>query len=108
MAWAEVGRPAHAAMLDWYRQLVTLRRTRPELSDPRLDSTSVDVDVDLSTLVISRGRIRLFVNLGDAERCWPSPDPSSLLAASDPNVRRDGAGVVVPPDAVAILQTSDA
>ena len=107
LVWAERGRPPHAAILDWYCQLVRLRRTRPELSDPRLDRIAVDVDERASTLVVTRGRIGLLVNVGDGERCFACPDGAALLAASDPNVRREVDAVVVPPDAVAILETDD-
>ena len=107
LVWTERGRPPHADILDWYRQLVSLRRTRPELSDPRLDRIAIDVDERASTLVITRGRIRLLVNVGDGEHCFPRPDGVALLTASDPTVRLDLDAVVVPADAVAILDTGD-
>ena len=90
-------------MLDWYRELVRLRRSRPELSDPRLDRTGVDVDEQASTLVITRGPIRLFVNLGDGERRFACSEKMAILAASDAKVRLDLDAVVVPADAVAVL-----
>jgi maltooligosyltrehalose trehalohydrolase len=107
LSWAELGRPPHAAMFDWYRRLVALRRSRPELSDPRLDRVTVDVDERASTLVMTRGRIRLLVNVGDGERCFPRSGGGALLAASDPSVRLDLDVVVVPPDAVAIVEAGD-
>ncbi len=103
LKWTELERPPQADILDWYRQLVRLRRSRPDLTDPRLDRTDVDVDEQASTLVITRGRIRLLVNLGDGERRFPRPDQMALLAASDSKVRVDHDAVVVPADSVAVL-----
>jgi maltooligosyltrehalose trehalohydrolase len=40
--WDEVAVGAHASMFEWYRDLIALRRVRPELSDPRPTSTGVD------------------------------------------------------------------
>jgi maltooligosyltrehalose trehalohydrolase len=103
LSWTELERPPHADIFDWYRQVVRLRRSRPELSDPRLDGTDVHVDEQASTLVITRGRSRLLVNLGNGERRFPCPDHTALLAASDSKVRVDHDAVVVPADAVAVL-----
>ena len=52
-------------MLNTYRELIALRKARPELSDPWLDDVEVDVDEDARTIVLHRGGLRLAVNLGD-------------------------------------------
>ncbi|MFP5370723.1 MAG: alpha-amylase family glycosyl hydrolase, partial [Actinomycetes bacterium] len=35
--WAELDKPAHRDVYDLYRALIALRRSRPDLADPRLD-----------------------------------------------------------------------
>ena len=55
----------HATVLATYRELIALRKARPELSDPWLDEVDVDVDDDARTIVLHRGGLRLAVNLGD-------------------------------------------
>ncbi|MGH3946064.1 MAG: malto-oligosyltrehalose trehalohydrolase [Pseudonocardiaceae bacterium] len=62
--WSEPGSVPHAALLHLYRELIALRKGRPELSDPRLDRLTVDVNVDARTLVLHRGALRVVVNLG--------------------------------------------
>jgi maltooligosyltrehalose trehalohydrolase len=61
--WDEPGEPWHRDMLGLYRSLIALRRTRPELTDPRLDR--FDVRGADSWVVLHRGVLRLACNLGD-------------------------------------------
>lgn len=65
LRWEETGTAGHAEMLALYRALITLRRNHPELTDPRLDRFSVDVDEDRRVLVLHRGDLRVVCNLGD-------------------------------------------
>ena len=62
--WAERDQPGHAELLGLYRELIRLRRERPELADPRLDRLTVVQSGE--ALVLHRGTLRLAVNLGSA------------------------------------------
>ncbi|HEX4981453.1 MAG TPA: malto-oligosyltrehalose trehalohydrolase [Ilumatobacteraceae bacterium] len=108
--WHETDDDAHAAMLAWYRELIALRRHIPALSDPRLDRNQVDVDENRATIVVTRGPVKVIVNLGVADHHFrfTAESDARILAGSDPRVRADGTGVVVPPDAVAVVQVGDA
>ena len=61
--WSELEKPEHAGLLAWYRDLIALRKARPELSDPRLSSADLQVSDGLVTLhrggrlVLDRGRL---------------------------------------------------
>ncbi|MGH3826988.1 MAG: malto-oligosyltrehalose trehalohydrolase [Pseudonocardiaceae bacterium] len=61
--WSEPGAEPHAMLLRIYQELIALRKGRPELSDPRLDAVTVDVDEEARTLVLHRGALRVVVNL---------------------------------------------
>ncbi|MGW1449804.1 malto-oligosyltrehalose trehalohydrolase [Micromonospora sp. NPDC002411] len=39
--WAELDKPEHASMLSFYQRLIGLRRSVPDLSDPRMHAVSV-------------------------------------------------------------------
>ncbi len=65
--WSEPTREPHAGLLRTHRELVTLRRAHPELSDPWLGRLGVDIDEDIRTVVLLRGRLRVAVNLGEGE-----------------------------------------
>ena len=56
----------HTRMLRWYRSLIALRRSRPELTDPRMPLTRVEVDEDARTVLVHRGSLVIAANLGPA------------------------------------------
>ncbi|ALE74021.1 malto-oligosyltrehalose trehalohydrolase [Pseudonocardia sp. EC080610-09] len=102
--WSEPEQEPHATLLRMHRELIALRRTWPELSDPWLDSVGVDVHEQARTLVIARGAMRVVVNLG------PEPVTLSLgstitriLLASEPT-RSDDDSFTVPAEAFAICR----
>ncbi len=100
--WEEVRRPRHAGLLDWYRRLLALRRSLPELSDPRLESVQAWAEEEEGTLVMRRGSLLVLVNLSGEPRRLLEGD-AELLAASAEGVIVDD-GVLLPPDAVAIVR----
>jgi maltooligosyltrehalose trehalohydrolase len=101
--WAEPAREGHAGLLDWYRELIALRRQVPALADHRLDLVSTEYDQDAGWLVVRRGPVTVAVNLGERSWTFPAVPVPELLAASDPGIEPTGQGLVLPPDTVAIL-----
>ena len=59
--WSEVDAEPHAELLRWYRDLLALRARNEDLRNDRLDS--VGVVATESWLVVSRGSLRVVVNL---------------------------------------------
>lgn len=106
--WSELAGRHQTELLDWYRKLISLRRRRPELSDPRPGSTSVEVHAAHQTLVVGRGAVRILVNLGSERRRFGLPGPVTLLAASDPATVTGADEVVLPPDAAAVVEVAGA
>jgi maltooligosyltrehalose trehalohydrolase len=81
--WSEPQAQPHAGVLHIYRELIALRRRCPELSDPRLDALTIDVDEQARTLVLHRGALRVVVNL-NAQPAVVTVDraPTQVLLAS--------------------------
>jgi len=84
--------------------LISLRHRYSELADPRLDPTQVIVDAERATFVVDRGPTQVLVNLGPHGAEFVIAEHAVMLAASRPDIRRDGRTVGVPPDAVAIVR----
>jgi len=84
LRWDEAAAPEHAAMLDWYRSLIALRRAEPDLADPRLDRVRCEWDDDARWIVVHRGGFRVAVNLGDAEVSLPLGGPGREIRLSSP------------------------
>jgi maltooligosyltrehalose trehalohydrolase len=68
--WDERGREPHARLLEWYRDLIRLRRERADLRDPRLDLVHVDDDHEAQTVVVHRGDHLVVVNLASEPRAF--------------------------------------
>ncbi|GAA3613594.1 malto-oligosyltrehalose trehalohydrolase [Marihabitans asiaticum] len=65
LRWDELTRPDHARLLDWYRELIRLRREVPDLGDPDLTGPPARRE-DSGLLVLPRGRCEVVVNLTGA------------------------------------------
>lgn len=81
--WSELAQARHAAHLAWTRELIALRRQRPELSDGRRDRVEVTHD-ERSWLVVRRGRVAVVCNLGRERQTVPLPgSPQAALLSSE-------------------------
>ena len=101
--WSELDDERSAALLDWYRTLIALRRSRPELTDGRRDRVQVTYDEQARWIVVQRGAVAVACNLSSERRPVPLPGaPVDVLARSrhgyvfrDGCVETDGESVVV-------------
>jgi maltooligosyltrehalose trehalohydrolase len=104
--WSELDREPHRELLGWYRELIALRRARPELTDPRLGRVRVDYDEAARWLVVRRGRLRIVANLGPGSPRIPLDRPAiAVLAASDPRVTAARDGATLPATSFAVIET---
>ncbi|MGW5668186.1 malto-oligosyltrehalose trehalohydrolase [Micromonospora sp. NPDC003776] len=100
--WAELDKPEHREMYDFYRRLIALRKRRPDLSDPRLGQ--VEVRHGDQFLLMRRGECLVVANLaGKPQRInLPGVVRSVLLATeSGVTVMRDG--LELPAESAAIV-----
>ncbi|WP_051274409.1 malto-oligosyltrehalose trehalohydrolase [Cellulomonas sp. URHD0024] len=114
----ELELPDHARLRDWYRALIALRRSVPDLASGDLGATDVvwggesenrpqDVPWD-GWLVVHRGSARVVLNLSGDEVAIPvhTDDPVDLVASWESaslEPAPGGALVQMPPRSVAVL-----
>ncbi len=96
LRWGELPAPEHAAMLDWYRALIALRRAEPDLRSCGADDTAVRPGTPPHTLVIRRRGLVVAANFATAgaivgER-W-----SEVLLANRPEVATLAVGGTLAP-----------
>jgi malto-oligosyltrehalose trehalohydrolase len=107
--WSQPGREPYRALSGWYRELLALRRARPELTDPRLDQVHVSCDEEARWLLITRGPLRIAANLGLNPVRLPvapgRPGRPALLAASTPDITVDSGLISLPPASFAVADT---
>jgi maltooligosyltrehalose trehalohydrolase len=104
--WSQPAGEPHRELLAWYRELIALRRARPELTDPRLGLTRVSYDEDARWLVVARGRLLVVASLGGAPLRVPLPaPPTAILAESRPGAAIGETAVVMPATSFAVLES---
>ena len=101
--WDEVYRDRHREMLDWFKQMIHLRRSSPSLNDGDLSHAKVRYDAEKCWLVMDRGRMQILVNLGPNSVDLEVPARYTLAACSRPAVVPSAGGITLPADTFAVL-----
>ncbi|HEX2698722.1 MAG TPA: malto-oligosyltrehalose trehalohydrolase [Acidimicrobiales bacterium] len=99
--WSELGRKEHAAMLDWHRRLIALRRSVPALADARMEAVRCRFDEEAGWLEVRRGTVTVAGNIG----VLPVELVASgnLVLASEGAEMGTGGTLRLAPDSVAVL-----
>jgi malto-oligosyltrehalose trehalohydrolase len=102
--WSQPLEAPYKSLLDWYRSLLALRRSRPELTDPRLDQVRVSYSEDDRWLVVHRGALRVAANLGkgpvDVEL---AAGPCTVLLGSDREISVASGTATLPATSLAVI-----
>lgn len=108
--WDELRRDPHDKILDWHRSLIRLRRQLPELTDGRMEQTSVRFDETAQWLIMTRGSVLLVCNLADASQRIPCPGlwGKEIVLSSEKGITAEDNKVLMPGEAVAILSGAKA
>jgi maltooligosyltrehalose trehalohydrolase len=104
--WNESSQREHADMLAWYRDLIHLRRSTPDLNDGEPGYTRVSFDEKAKWLRIDRGSVTLICNLGESNYPVSLPEDSEIVLVSHGVVPARAANLALPPDSVAIIRKS--
>jgi maltooligosyltrehalose trehalohydrolase len=103
--WGELQTDEHARLLRFYRDLIALRRSEPDLADAWLEHLAVDYDEGLDWIVLSRGAFRIACNLS-AEAATVPVTGEVAFAWGEPTVGTDD--TVLPGHSVAVLRAVSA
>lgn len=108
LVWSELDEPIHHRILEWYRELIRLRRGLPIHGDGVGEGIRVLVDDDRRRLVFERDGISVRVNLGASD--WHSVIAAGdrLVMASDHAIRSGDNSICLPPSSVVILEVATA
>ncbi len=103
--WKEAGQREHATMLEWYRDLIRLRRATPCLNDGEPGHIRVTYNEDAKWLCMQRGPITVICNLGDGDHSFTLPKGGEVILASREGVSMQKDAVALPADTIAIVRT---
>ncbi|MEX2586586.1 MAG: malto-oligosyltrehalose trehalohydrolase [Actinomycetota bacterium] len=96
--WDEPRAGIHREMVQWYRELIALRR-RAKPGVPR----RIRCDQDKLWLAVESAELALVVNLASETVIVRLDSAERILSASDPDAVVNGSSVSVPPAAVAVV-----
>jgi maltooligosyltrehalose trehalohydrolase len=100
--WDEVDKEPHAGMLQWYKNLIKLRRSSG-LTDGHRDRIHVEFDEEAKWLTMRRGEFEIAVNFaGDRQAVPISHDPQNVMCSEQGFDVRPGL-IELPAQSVAIL-----
>ncbi|MHC5908703.1 malto-oligosyltrehalose trehalohydrolase [Streptomyces sp. S6] len=104
--WPEREKEPHARVLSWYRALIALRHTHPDLTDPDLTDLHIAFDETARWLAFRRGDVRVAVNLATAPADIPlGPRPARVLASWGPAEPPGADGLLrVPGESCTVLE----
>jgi maltooligosyltrehalose trehalohydrolase len=108
--WSEVAIEPHRNILNWYRDLITLRRRYPMLTNGHMNEVKTVFDQSNYWFAMLRSPLAVIFNLSAHRRSLVLPDGVSdnLLMGSDPTVLVRDQFLELPPDSVAILAPPEA
>jgi maltooligosyltrehalose trehalohydrolase len=102
--WAELGSARGERLLGVYRRLAELRRTLPDLTDPRFTRVECTADEDTRLFTMQRGETLVAVNFGSSPATLTLDPPSGELLFTTPSGASYEHGVLrLPPHAGALL-----
>ncbi|GAB2760335.1 malto-oligosyltrehalose trehalohydrolase [Nocardioides pakistanensis] len=99
--WSERDSGDHARLLQWYRDLIHLRREQRDLHDPHLGRVRARHDHDTGLFTMERGRHRVLVNLSAAE--VRTEAVGEVLLSWEPGVAVVDGVVEVPPHCAVVV-----
>jgi maltooligosyltrehalose trehalohydrolase len=102
--WEEQTRQPHAEMLEWYKKLIALRKSHPDLTSGSFEHAHIEFSEDDKWLVMRRGAIEVVVNLGRESLIRSTMATVQLLLSSDACVKLERGALTMPPESVVILK----
>ena len=100
LRWDEIDEMDHASMLQWYQDLVALRRVTPDLHTGDASQVAVRSDGERHVLVYSNAGIVVACNLGaDAVTVEEALGAERVMSSAA------GSGTELPPESVAVWST---
>jgi maltooligosyltrehalose trehalohydrolase len=103
LPWNEIHQEPHATLLQWYKDLIALRRCQPGLTDGRMDRVEVHFDERAKWLVVTREEVEVVCNLGKDRLAIPVKCARRPLLVSEDGWQMRPGLMELPGESVAVL-----
>jgi len=107
LKWQETTEPRHAEMLAWHWELIRLRRSSADLNVGEPGNASVSFDEQAGWLMVQRGRVFVYCNLGAKDCRFSIRSWGRVLLASAAEVKFEDGVLMLPADAVAVIEMKE-
>ena len=108
LRWEERESGRHARILQLYRDLLALRRARPEFTDPDFRSLSAEADEHRRWFRLRRGACEIVVNFSSAPVEVALAGAGEVLVRTDAGATTTADGVALPPRSAMVVSRTDA
>jgi maltooligosyltrehalose trehalohydrolase len=102
--WEEAREDRHVRMLSLYRDLIALRQSVPDLSDPSFADLEATADETERWFRLRRGDIEIVANFAGEERRLPMPGPFETLLSTAPVDVGEGEVRLAPRSALVLVR----
>jgi maltooligosyltrehalose trehalohydrolase len=102
--WEELNQEPHAALLDWYKRLIELRKSSPDLLHGDMESVAVQSSEEQQWLAMKRGNLLVAFTLAASGAELAVAEGARLVMGSDPAVAVAGGRLRLVGDSVAIVR----
>jgi maltooligosyltrehalose trehalohydrolase len=99
--WGEIGKPEHAGMLGWYRELIALRRSERDFVD---GDAEVDFSEEGRWLTLRRGRFLIAFSAASDVITLHVPVSSEIVLQSSNVISLSGGVLTLVPDSVVVIR----
>jgi maltooligosyltrehalose trehalohydrolase len=103
--WGDITRPPHAELLQWHKDLISLRNNQSSLKDHDLARVRTVFNEKPAWLLVERAETVTAVNFSEQPVQVDLATEYNVLISSG-DVGRDGSSIKLPPQSVAILETT--
>jgi maltooligosyltrehalose trehalohydrolase len=105
LRWEEKDAGTHARVFALYRELLALRRERPELTDPDFRRVAATADDRARWFRLERGGTEIVVNFSTELLHLPVSSQRRILLSTDPAASAAGETLVLPPRSALVVAT---
>jgi maltooligosyltrehalose trehalohydrolase len=106
LRWDEKDAGTHARILRLYRELLALRRARPELTDPDFHALTASADDGGRWFRLRRGSTEILVNFSAEPARLPVDGSRRVLLSTDAAASSDDGFVALPPRSAVVVASS--